>query len=324
MESTNKFYKSLAKPTKDFSDIMFAEFSTTCVLYKDTSHIALLKQKLYHYTNINAMMGIIENNGIWLSEARYLNDKEELLNGRNLTIDVIGFLYNKKKYKIFQKILDGVADKLLEHKFLNNYICSFSTKKDDLEQWRAYSGNGSGVCIEFTRNQSSASLYEIPNFWKFYKVIYDDNLKKKIIHRFIFIYFYYFKQDIKNKNKYFVDEYIDSLTTSLVRIYNVFKHNAFKSEQEIRLIFSGNPSKKNFNKIHFRHNSNMIIPYIKSNEANLIKDGIQLSILQKIPISEILIGPTINESITKQSIEDFLNYYGFSNVKIANSNIPFR
>ena len=29
------------------------------------------------------------------------------------------------------------------------FFCSFSTKEDDLNQWRAYSNNGSSVCIEF-------------------------------------------------------------------------------------------------------------------------------------------------------------------------------
>ena len=49
--------------------------------------------------------GILTNKGFWLSEAKYLNDKEELLNGRNLTIELIQILLTKSRYLDFKGVL---------------------------------------------------------------------------------------------------------------------------------------------------------------------------------------------------------------------------
>ena len=52
----------------------------------------ILPNKLYHYTSIDGLLGIIRNKNIWASDIQYLNDKEEfvrtikLLRGKTLKI----------------------------------------------------------------------------------------------------------------------------------------------------------------------------------------------------------------------------------------------
>lgn len=68
--------------------------------------------------------------GIWLSNVEFLNDNEEIMLGRKI--------YSEKLNK----------NCMIENDF-DYYVASFCKDGDSLEQWRSYSANGSGVCIEF-------------------------------------------------------------------------------------------------------------------------------------------------------------------------------
>jgi hypothetical protein len=46
--------------------------------------------------------------------------------------------------------------------------------------------------------------------------------------------------------------------------------------------------------------------------------------VKKIPISHIIIGPSLDFELNKHSIKDFLSKNGYSNVKIIPSEVPYR
>ncbi|MCT7646592.1 DUF2971 domain-containing protein [Aliarcobacter butzleri] len=310
---------------KDLMGLLHAQYS--CHSKKNVLEIFANQNKFYHYTTIDGFKGIIESNGLWLSEAKYLNDKEEIINGKNKAIEVINFLMKeKKKYKIFSDILNGTIEKLNSLDFSNKYICSFSLKFDDLDQWRAYGKNGSGICIEFTRDKEKYTLFEIFNFIKFAKVIYNDKRKYKILHRIIFIYFYYYCFDLKKGNYIDKEDYIDFLVSNLSFNFILFKNQAFQSEKEIRLIYTGNPI-KSFTKKSFRVSNNIIVPFI--NLADSKTTDVQTKKLlaqeQKLPITKVCIGPiSKQEAIMEASIKEFLEFYGHSKDIVITSKIPYR
>ena len=283
-------------------------------------------RKLYHYTDLNGLLGIVQSNGLWLSEAKYLNDKEELINGKKLTIDLINYLLkNKSKYAIFREVLMGVINKLETNTFSNNYVCSFSLKEDDLDQWRAYGDRGSGICIEFTRDKEKYSLFETFNFMRFCNVIYNDEIKYKILHSCIFTYYYYFLHDKRYGNKIDTEDYINSITLNLIRNYLVFKNKSFESEQEVRLVYEDDPlEKKDFKNKYFRNSNGILVPYIKINDALIHKDGKNIADIEKLPISKVIVGPTTNQEITYQSIQEFLDFNGYQKNIVKKSNIPYR
>lgn len=55
------------------------------------------KRTFYHYTNMQAFLGIVNSNHItmWATHYNYLNDKEEIKRG----IDLIRDYYNRKNKK---------------------------------------------------------------------------------------------------------------------------------------------------------------------------------------------------------------------------------
>ena len=163
---------------------------------------------LYHYTDLNGLIGIVQNRGFWLSEAKYLNDSEELYNGVNLSIEIIDKLISKNRYSIFRKILSETIDELRALRFKNNFVAAFSMSRDSLEQWRAYGKNGSGICIGFNiKIKTDYPHFQIPPQYMLQKVIYDDNIKKYIIMHILSKYFLEFKDDLKRGIDLHEDDY---------------------------------------------------------------------------------------------------------------------
>ena len=285
--------------------------------------------KVYHYTDINALIHIVHEQGLWLSNIKYLNDKDEILNGIKITTDLIRDLLKKTKYTKDKSkmILEKVLLLLDEKDIKNYYICSFSLKPDDLEQWRAYGKNGSGVCIEFNKKNTNYTLFNIGNFLIWYRVIYNDIKKYRLIHSIIFRYLYYAKGSFINE-KFTIDDYAEELFIKITHLFVYFKHRAFESENEIRLVYRPRDDeelKKDFDKLHFRESKNMIIPFIKTNEHKLKSASAnEHENKQLLPISKIIVGPTANGKVTADSIRQLLKYYQYQNVDVLESIVPFR
>ena len=116
---------------------------------KNTSDI------IYHYTNTDALYGMLKDRKeiqMWASDFRFLNDKEELINGLECLIDMMlesniseknkKYFYDLKKSKEYAKAITT----------FNNYsIISFSLSRDNLSQWRAYANGLNGVALGFDR-----------------------------------------------------------------------------------------------------------------------------------------------------------------------------
>lgn len=287
-----------------------------------------MEKTLYHYTDLNGLIGILSGKGFWLSEAVFLNDSEELFNGVNLSISLIDKLINKKRYADFSPILSEVRAKLEKRSFKNNYIASFSLKRDDLEQWRSYASNGNGVCIGFdTAAKTKYPHFEIGNGWQLKKVIYSDKVKVMMLHSIIFKYYWEFKKDILNDNKtidIFGDDYIDGLCESLESLFLIFKNPAFSSESEVRLIYNLSDVSDFFKNKRYRVVNNVIVPYVVTSESKLkSSEGEPLSI-DNLPVSEIIVGPTIAQKEKVESIKYFLDDLGYSESLVVSSSIPYR
>jgi len=87
----------------------------------------------YHYTSFNAIYEIIKSGKIQLSSITGLNDKYE------------SNLINQKMGMNSGHLMTTLNANL-------HYIMSFSTKNDNLNQWRLYGEDGEGVMLEFTLN----------------------------------------------------------------------------------------------------------------------------------------------------------------------------
>ena len=105
---------------------------------------------LYHYTDSNGLLGILGHMKLWMTHHSFLNDSREIEYGMSLVEKVAKRLKHKLPDDSFAQWQTQFSD----GKFFTSdqdYILCFSTQRDQLSQWRAYSDDGTGFCIGFDR-----------------------------------------------------------------------------------------------------------------------------------------------------------------------------
>ena len=71
-----------------------------------------LPAALYHYTTSAGLLGIIESNGIYLTDARFLNDSSEITYGRSLFLERLNHFVERNGSPYGRPLLDQVQREL--------------------------------------------------------------------------------------------------------------------------------------------------------------------------------------------------------------------
>lgn len=113
----------------------------------------LFSEKLYHYTTSKGINGIIQSNNLWATYFQSLNDSTELVYGAGLLVEELDKLADEYGGDV-SVLLNKISSYYGEHgdtyrNFFETYIISFSEDQDMLSQWRAYSEQAKGCCVEF-------------------------------------------------------------------------------------------------------------------------------------------------------------------------------
>jgi hypothetical protein len=290
---------------------------------------------VYHYTSADGVTGIIDKHEIWMSNTAFMNDTTEL----NMLQDA------KALFKNSDFVNDAVKQEwqeMLERQWLREkrqtdyYMASFSKQKDSLEQWRAY-GN---FCIGFDARKLAAGKRVF-----LYGCLYTENdirrwvLKKEKIDEWKSL-----RDDEERRNGAYNLFYVASMK---------YKNKHFKNEREVRLIASShhnwlyNNSPEMYEDdlpIHFRRHPvyGFPVPYVKffleherrentkrkketekeMKERKLREEGTKLREL--LPITEVIVGPMAHQTDAKVACQILLSERGYKNVRVTESNIPYR
>ena len=116
--------------------------------------------KIYHYTDLNGLKGIIESGSLWATHFSFLNDSNELIHGMNCLGNALQYLrddFNPKTLKFIEQALTHFR----MHRAAHVYNLSFCLEPDLLSQWRGY-GSSQGVCLEFDDEELIDSLELTP------------------------------------------------------------------------------------------------------------------------------------------------------------------
>lgn len=130
------------------------------------------KDFLYHYTTTEGLIGIITSGQIWLTNAGFLNDSQEITYGakraglrlRNRAEKLRATPNDCETNRHIAEHLEAIATSIESinapgnERFEFPYIASFSEERDDLSQWRGYAEGG--YCIAFHRE--ALRTYLIP------------------------------------------------------------------------------------------------------------------------------------------------------------------
>ena len=268
---------------------------------------------LYHYTDFNAMHGIITNGEIWLWNLRRMNDSQEMQYFiKELKIAVKKQLL-QKEYECMERTF---SENLKNFDKLSSYAACFSEYSDDAAQWARYAKNGMGVCIAFNK-KLLAKIGEAGHA-PLCKVNYSRNCDDlSIVKEMAQL----IKKIAANTNPLPSTEKIHEVFNRLITSSPLFKHPSFISEKEYRLVSLPYNVNEYLGDPHFFVEETNIKKYYILNLKNVCKPlGIKYADL----FEEICIGPQAR--VTPDVLSDYFASTGMNELckKIKISECPLR
>ncbi|WP_165878446.1 DUF2971 domain-containing protein [Natranaerovirga pectinivora] len=286
---------------------------------------------VHHYTDIHALMSILRNRKLWLSDSDFLNDRNEV----KYTLDLISNICYKEfdfNSREMNKIFDYVSRPTWNGQQV--FIMSFSEQDDLLPLWSYYS-QVDGYNISFNPPELiSASRQNLDVDYKsnrevhkvsaldrvkinLSKVIYNEEQQTEIITKITKL----MKKAVIDYRQGLLSGYmINKLLieyAGILRFYSLnFKQIHFEPEQETRLTVL--LEDKNLLKQYLNHRSSngIVIPYI---ELNFSVDQFN-SVVKKI-----MIGPKNNLDVSEKGLKSFLYHEDYKeSIQITKSLIPLR
>lgn len=269
-------------------------------------------EKLCHYTTLAGALSIIDGGDLWLTNSRYSNDDEELDHGYAVVKDVLDQMKNDARWT--ESNLEDLHNRLTAARGDQVYICCFCEKDDLLSQWRGYAENGGGVSIEFDPAKfTHIAGPDSPNgLMRLWKVFYSREKQERIVRRCL-----------EYNWGPGEDERIRRVVDALQFFMPTFKKDAFREEQERRLIFT--PYSATTPRPSFRTRGTLLLPYyglqaltkvpgVESGEGNAFR----------LPITNVLIGPAMHRNLNVESMKMMLQSREYREVSVKASEIPYR
>jgi hypothetical protein len=98
---------------------------------------------LYHYTNDVGLKGILDTGNFWLTDITSLNDPSELIHGFSCALPILHDLVANihPAGKKFTDNIEGFARTGGVHMAAHYFLSAFSSRGDDLGQWRRKHAN---------------------------------------------------------------------------------------------------------------------------------------------------------------------------------------
>ncbi len=279
---------------------------------------------LYHYTSFGTLNEILKNNSLRASDLRFLNDKNEFKIWFNAFDNVIMAMKQKNDYLSFAPFLDTIKEELDTYKKFNSYVTCFSHERDLLSQWEMYGDKCKGIAIGFDKEKLINMMF------KYNKVVINgkDPVFPGLLQGDVEYSFETVCKDVMRMTKNLVKAYLESgenvegfisqeskyhfkeKCMSIIMRLQDAKDASFYAEKEFRLYWNQKDQQK---KVDRFPKPSRLVPFVS------------LTCDEKLPIKEILIGPAIDDpEASIMSIEDALNKFEYSNVKIEKSKIPYR
>lgn len=265
--------------------------------------------RLYHYTNLAGLQGILSGNDLWLTHVRYCNDDEELTHGQKVVAETLA----AKKAKAHQQEESDyltLVEQLLSRPLTEGvYVCCFCAEDNLLSQWRGYAENGTGVSIQFDHEAFEAltgsdCLHGLLRLWK---VFYDDDKQRTIVTKALD-----FAWTLPGLS---MEKRAQNAADAIEFFVPTFKNGGFKEENEWRLIFTPNPATSVVPEFRAAHN--MLVPYYTLKKLGWLP-------INPLPITALRIGPSRHKELNDQSARLLLKQCGYTNVPIEKSLTSFR
>ncbi|MHC4955679.1 MAG: DUF2971 domain-containing protein [Planctomycetota bacterium] len=270
---------------------------------------------VFHYTDLNALQGIVGEHDLWLTNSRFSNDYEEGEHGKKIVASAIANRVGRADLAADEReFARDVGEQLARTDDHGVYVCCFCRKDDLLGQWRSYGSNGTGVSIGLATDEfqwitgpDAPLQFGLIYLWR---VFYKEETQLRIVDDCIALA----SQDPAGDRAARIDLAVDAIRFFVP----TFKNPDFEEEQEARLVFR--PVSECPVGPSFRVGRGMLVPYFSLQE--LAKAAGQET--WRPPVTSVRIGPSANRDINRQGVELMLGSQGYPNVTVDVSDTPYR
>ncbi len=259
--------------------------------------------RIYHYTSAAGLCGIVSTGVLRASNFSYVNDSKEILYGRKLALESVWSRLVEHPPSGTRTMLDKVLAALQQVGQIQDfYIACFCEDSDLLSQWRGYGSARARFCIGFdTENLPSGLPYCLS------KVMYDSTMQRQKVDNAI-------DQAVEtlgtSSHIEFINGVAAALAEKLVREISFFKHPGFAEEHEWRAVHAAESE----DRIDFDTSSGVLKPFVDLWVGWERLNG---------PIVEVVVGPQ-GSVAQSRSVEILLARYGYKDVEIKESAVPYR
>ncbi len=254
--------------------------------------------RFYHYTGAAGLKGILSTGSLWATNFSFLNDPSEVEYGREL---VRKTLKEKKEadHSSTRNLLEEIDRCFAEQLPSEVYVSCFTTRRDDLSQWRAYGAPmAPRYCIGFEGFRDLLQ-YFFSKGATFAEVVYQESKQRKEIDRILEI-------ALSIIGDYPLDEVTNAAVAYLTRLLPQLKSPAYDSEEEWRII-RWIPDGV-FSKVCFDTVRDVVRPYV---------------VLKRAPkVVELLVLAPGREEISIKAAEMLLRKMDIRDVKPEKSRVP--
>lgn len=267
---------------------------------------------VYHYTTMNTLMSIVENQCLWLSKSDFLNDSSEIQYVLRL-VDSVGLdLHQNSMSDMDSGNAMNARNFLLEqleYESAKIYILSLTETNDLISLWYNYAQQ-EGCNIGLDMKSLDESLHDMVDgnntFAMHGSVVYRRSEQEQMVRR----EFDKFIQQLGRLPEPVQTDYQHRIWQDFrMRFFTYgvfFKDECFEPENEYRVAIVT----YNDNSVLFRNSRGAIIPYIKLPLAK--------------PFRSVMIGPRNKQDIVESGLQYYLRVQGLSNVETQVSSIPLR
>lgn len=261
-----------------------------------------MSNSCYHYTNLESLMHIINNESLHFGCLGMMNDSQEMILEDDVLNRVTSFLEHHN-YK----------DDFLKESQFKSFSFSASKKRDDLSQWRSYTNLGTGVSLEINRKSLELDVFEefgrLSKYEKHsFECIY--NIDKKMTELDgIFDFF----NTLERKKPLSSFSSVDLLSVSRVVDLQYFfyeflsksKNASFYSEEEVRFFIDPIRINNKLHKVRYKPCMKGLTSYVEVG-------------ISELTIKSIMLGPCVdkrNVDIIKSMLKhDIPIYYSESSL----------
>jgi hypothetical protein len=276
--------------------------------------------KLYHYTDVGGLLGIIQSHTLWATHVDHLNDSSEVQYARRLVIGMLAEMESEAA-DIPRAILARARETFDLVAATDVYVVCLCEQGDLLSQWRGYGKGGDGYAIGIDPPRLWAK-FESAGAYYFGKIDYEPKRQREILAAVIGKLVDGVVPHVAVTPEEHRDAALDECSRLLRRVLwfalVTFKDPTFRSEEEWRVIqlLSHSESEE---RIRMRASGNRLVPYIELDfkQSEAAPAG-------RIPIVEVRHGPTLHPTAAKAGVSMLLQRNGYRDVKVEGSVIPLR